>query len=50
MAFFVVADPNGIHIYEYVENEISLRPEESFVGRANKLEKAEQIEAELAGD
>ncbi len=47
MAFFVVVDRMGTHVYEYANtHEIQLKPGEVLVGRADTLEEAERIESE----
>jgi dolichol kinase len=47
MAFFVVGDQMGIHVYRYDEtSKIQLRPGEVLVGRAGTLEEAQLIQSE----
>jgi hypothetical protein len=47
LAFFVVVDRMGVHVYEYANtDEIQLKPGEVLVGRTDMLEEAERIEAE----
>jgi hypothetical protein len=46
MAFFVVVDLAGVHIYEYDTAEINIRPDEVLVGRFDSLQDAEAVEAQ----
>ena len=47
MAFFVVGDQMGIHVYEYDDtSKFQLRPGEVLVGRADTLEEAQFIQSE----
>ncbi len=46
MAFFVVVDLAGVHVYEYHAPEINIRPDEVLVGRYESLQEAEAADAQ----